>query len=119
MEKGSTRTDVPSATWEWRRVKMKPPPAGHTTARAKRGRWHHLRQWPRTQSLTLTIAYRGGPESWWLVTSRGTHGVFPGHCAIEDVMAQVLNEPDFGEDPAERFVRPRRSGRRVETPEEG
>jgi len=90
---------------------MKPPPAGHATARAKRGRWGSLARWPRTRTLTLTVAYRGGPESWWLVTARGMHGVFPGYAAIEDVMHQVLNEADFGEDPAETFRRQRRAGR--------
>lgn len=105
----------PSTSWEWRKVKMKPPPAGHSTARAKRGRWHRFPQWPRTRALTLTVAYRGGPESWWLVTARGEHGVFPGHLALEDVMRQVLNEKDFGEDPAETFRRQRVAGRRQET----
>lgn len=79
---------------------MKPPPAGHVTARAKRGRWFGLATWPRTRSLNLTVAWRGGPESWWLVTARGRHGVFPGHLALEDVMAAVFNEwngPVIGE----------------------
>ncbi len=82
----------PSTTWEWRRVKMKTPPAGHETVRAKRGRWRHLPLWPRTRHLTVKITYRGGGESWWLVEARGSHGVFPGHCALEDVMAQICNE---------------------------
>lgn len=87
----SERT-FPSTTWEWRRVKMKPPPAGHSTARAKRGRWYGLPTWPRQRKLSVELTWRGGPESWWLVKARGRHGVFPGHAAIEDVMAQVLNE---------------------------
>jgi hypothetical protein len=45
----------------------------------------------------VTIEYRGGAESWWLVKARGSHGVFPGHAAIEDVMSQVMNEPTFVE----------------------
>lgn len=100
-----------STIWEWRKVKMKPPPAGHKTARAQRGRWRHLRQWPRTQGITLTVAYRGGPESYWLVTARGSHGVFPGHACLEDVMHQVFSEPDHAEDPADAFRRQRLSTR--------
>jgi hypothetical protein len=92
------RTCVPSTTFAWRKVKMKPPPAGHDTARAKRGRWHHLPRWPRTRDLTIKVAYRGGPESWWLVTARGSTGVFPGHLALEDVMVDVLNEARYGND---------------------
>ncbi len=82
----------PSTTWQWKRVKMKPPSAGQDGARAKRGRWHGFPVWPRQRPLTVKIVYRGGPESWWLVTARGRHGVFPGVAALEDVMRQVLNE---------------------------
>jgi hypothetical protein len=81
-----------STTFEWRRVKIRTPPAGHNKARAKRGRWRHLGRWPRTQDLTITIRYRGGAESWWLVKARGSQGAFPGHASIEDVMSQVMNE---------------------------
>lgn len=82
----------PSTTWAWKRTKIRTPPAGQTTARAKRGRWHGLATWPRTRPLTVTIRYRGGAESYWLVSCRGRSGVFPGCAALEDVMAQVCNE---------------------------
>ncbi len=82
----------PSTTWAWKQVKMKTPPAGQDRARAQRGRWHGFPVWPRRKVLTLTIVYRGGPQSWWLVSARGRHGVFPGVAALEDVMRQVLNE---------------------------
>ncbi len=82
----------PSTTWQWKQVKMKPPPAGQNAVGAQRPRWHGLARWPRTRNLTLTVKYRGGAESWWLITSRGRSGAFPGSAAIEDVMAQVLNE---------------------------
>lgn len=79
-----------TADWQWRKIKRRPQ--GTTTARAKRGRWRGLARWPRSQHLTLIVQYRGGAESWWLVTARGQHGVFPGHAALEDVMSQVMNE---------------------------
>lgn len=82
----------PSTTFEWRKTKIRKPPAGHGTARAKRGRWIGLPTWPRHRTLTVKVRYRGGTESWWLIQSRGRSGVFPGHLAIEDVMAAVLNE---------------------------
>ncbi len=83
----------PSTTYEWKKVKMKPPPAGHKTARAKRGRWYRYSTWPRHRKLTLTISHRGGPESWWLIESRGSHGAVPGHLSLDDVMALVHNDP--------------------------
>ncbi len=85
----------PSTTWQWKRVKVSRRPQGTDTARAKRGRWRHLARWPRTEKLTITVKHRGGAESWWLVEARGSQGVFPGWCALEDVMAAVFNEPDF------------------------
>jgi hypothetical protein len=54
-----------------------------------------LARWPRSQKLAITIKYRGGAESWWLVEARGHHGVFPGHATLEDVMHQVFSEPDY------------------------
>jgi hypothetical protein len=88
---GSEHT-FPSTTFVWKQVKMKPPPAGHTTARAKRGRFGSLPTWPRHRDLTITIRHRGGAESWWLIQSRGRHAAFPGHLSIEDVMVVVLSE---------------------------
>jgi hypothetical protein len=97
VEPGIEHT-FPSTTFVWRKVKMKPPPAGHNSARAKRGRWRHLARWPRARSLTITVSYRGGAESWWLVKARGSQGVFPGHAQLEDVMAAVFSEPDYAAD---------------------
>jgi hypothetical protein len=82
----------PSTRWEWRKVKMKPPPAGHNAAGAKRPRFSGLSVWPRTRTLRLTIRWRGGAASWWLVESRGTRQAFPGHLALEDVMTVILSE---------------------------
>ncbi len=48
--------------------------------------------WPRRRKIRLTISYRGGAESWWLLEARGKHGVFPGHAAIEDIMREVCSE---------------------------
>jgi hypothetical protein len=97
----------PSTTFEWRKVKMKPPPAGHDTARAKRGRWYGLATWPRRRTVKVEIVWRGGPESWWLVKARGRHGVFPGHAALEDVMTAVCNE--WNGPVVEDLAKPKRS----------
>jgi hypothetical protein len=40
----------------------------------------------------MTVTYRGGAESWWLIEARGEHEVFPGHRCLDDVMARVLSE---------------------------
>ncbi len=99
----------PSTTYGWRKVKIRTPPAGHMTARAKRGRWYGLPTWPRRRALTITVAWRGGPESWWWVESRGRHAAVAGSLSLDDVMAQVLNEWDG---PELLDVRPARRPRR-------
>jgi hypothetical protein len=63
-----------------------------------------LRRWPRSEKLTLKVYWRGGAESYWLVEARGSSGVFPGHASIEDVLHQVMSEPDYG--PNDQVSRP-------------
>lgn len=82
----------PSTTYAWKPVKVKRRPQGTPTARAKRGRWWGLATWPRQRPLSLTITWRGGPESYWLVETRGRHGVFAGCSSLDDVMTAVANE---------------------------
>lgn len=49
-------------------------------------------RWARQQEITLRVTYRGGAECWYLVKARGCRQVFPGHCALEDVMSRVYGE---------------------------
>lgn len=71
---------------------MSPSAGGHVrSSRAKRG-FLRLSRSPRTLPVRLTVTYRGGAESWWLIQARGESQVFPGHAALEDVMSRVLSE---------------------------
>lgn len=81
-----------STTFAWRRVKIARPPEGTTPRGAKRSSFMRLPRSERRRPVTLTVVYRGGAESWWLVKARGSHQVFPGHASIEDVMARVHSE---------------------------
>lgn len=83
-----------STTWEWKKVKMRGPrPEGqHSTA--KPSRFGGLSKRNRSARLTLTIHHKGGAESWWVVEARGRVAAFPGHRALEDVMAEINR--DFG-----------------------
>lgn len=83
----------PSTTWSYEMRKIKQRPKGTAQPRAKRGPFRGLCQWPRRRTLRLSVTYRGGAESWWLVETRGTRAAFPGHLCLEDVMTVVLNEP--------------------------
>lgn len=82
-----------STTWEWRQVKISRAPQATGTDGRKAGRWHSLPGWPVRRPLTLTVKYRGGPEGWVEIHSRGRVGRFPGTVAIFDVLREVWNEP--------------------------
>lgn len=81
-----------STTWEWRRVKMSRAPQASGDRRPKGGRWWFLPPWNPRKPLTITVRYRGGPECWFEVKSRGGFGRFPGHVALIDVMREVWQE---------------------------
>lgn len=84
--------EFPSTTWAWRKVKMRPSAGGQErSSRAKRG-FLRLYRMPRTEPVRITVEYRGGAESWWLIKARGTHEVFPGHLSLEDVLSRIYSE---------------------------
>lgn len=82
----------PSTTWAWRRVKVSSRPQGHGTARSSAYGWRGLRRTRRDLPVRLTVTYRGGAQSYWLVEARGHHKVLAGHTALEDLMAAIHND---------------------------
>lgn len=89
-----------STTYEWRKVKVRGgAPEGPSAQPSTKG-FHGLSRRNGSTALTLTIVHRGGAESWWLVKARGRHRAFPGHWALDDVMAVVNQE--FGQRPENR-----------------
>ena len=79
----------PSATWEWRRVKIKPPAQGHQDSAPKGHRWRRLPVRNPRDPLTLTVKLRGGPEAWVEIHARGDLGRFPGYVTIAEVVLWV------------------------------
>jgi hypothetical protein len=92
--KDSTRLgqNRPSTTWEWKLVKVRSAPERDSLS------WSDSRlkgfgvTWGRAKPVTLHVHYRGGAESSWLVTVGGGRWRFPGHMALEDVMARCYRE---------------------------
>ncbi len=78
-----------STTWEWRRVKIASPPPRPSASPKAATKWWHLTRWNGRKSLTIRIVYRGGPQCWYEVESRGSRGRFPGVTALHDVMSEV------------------------------
>lgn len=79
----------PSTYWEWKRVKMRRPPEArreppqsgvHISSRPPRN--------PR-EPLKITISYRGGPEAWYEIHTRGCVLRFPGVVALHDAMSKI------------------------------
>lgn len=91
-EKHESNISTPSATWEWRRVKIARPAAGQAAQVPKGRRWRHLPPWKRREKLTVTVRYRGGSQAWYEVRARGSMGRFPGDRALDDVMSEVYND---------------------------
>ncbi len=78
-------TRSPSATWQWRKIKIKAAPAGEASANGVSS-FQSRRLRDKNRELWIAVRYCGGPESSWLVTTRGASWRFPGYVAIEDVM---------------------------------
>ena len=85
---------IPSTTWEWKRVKVSASRREGRQNVPKAPRWGRLARRNPKDALTLRITYRGGAECWYLVEARGSHGVFPGHAALHDVMRKINNIHD-------------------------
>lgn len=78
-----------SASWEWRKCKISPAPAGDSAPQALHKASRVRSRW---LPITLTVQYRGGPESSWLVRCGTSYRRWPGYMAIEDVMSFTLRE---------------------------
>lgn len=81
-----------STTYEWKKVKIAGSARTGQHGGRKPGRFSGLSRRNRTARLTMTISYKGGAESWWLIETRGRHAVFPGHRCLDDVMAEINRE---------------------------
>ena len=71
---------------------MRQSAGGNERSNRRNAGFLRLGRSPRHLPVRITVEYRGGSESWWLIKARGAHQVFPGYAALEDVMARVLSE---------------------------
>lgn len=78
-----------STTWAMRKVKIRSAPQANSTARRSRSKGSVLRRRDARERLTITIAYRGGAEAWWVLEARGVRWTFPGHRSIHDALWSI------------------------------
>lgn len=78
-----------STHWKWIRVKITRPPQAPSKTGSEATSTLHLRPWNRRDPLTIQVVYRGGPEAWYLIKSRGGVIRVPGHEALHDVMERI------------------------------
>lgn len=80
-----------STRWAWRQVKVaRPPEARKSSAPKGLHSWRRLPKWPlRRKPLSLTVTYRGGPECWYEVHSRGRSARFTGAVQLHDLMRAI------------------------------
>nr|CRY97664.1 hypothetical protein [uncultured prokaryote] len=71
-------------------------------------RWSQRHEVDPRQHLDLRVTYRGTSEALYMVTARGTRGLFTGHVAIHDIAREVtMGERYYWESTAaeRRFAR--------------
>lgn len=74
---------------------MRRPAGGHSERPPKAGRSYFRRLSPwdwRRKPLTMTVQYRGGPECWFEIHSRGGVLRVEGVLALVDVMKELANQ---------------------------
>lgn len=82
-------TCSPSTKWEWKLVKMSPPPGGDRAAADIHGRRAPLSSRDPHKPISIEVRYKGGAEASYVVTYRGRVWRFPGYVALHDMMQQV------------------------------
>lgn len=78
-----------STTWSYRKVKIRSAPQAKQDGRRKASSKHSLRRRDARERLSVTIAYRGGAEAWWIIEARGERWTFPGHRCLHDVLWSI------------------------------
>ena len=81
-----------SPTYEWRKVRIPEafPPGGDSLPQAVRPRAWRTRS--RYKAVTVTIVYRAGPESSWLITCGQKSWRVPGYSGLDQIMPVILRE---------------------------
>lgn len=78
-----------STRYVWRKVKISGGAPEGPAPKAANRRWHGLTPRDPKASLTITVSYKGGAESWWLVKARGRSAAIPGHRALDDALGEI------------------------------
>lgn len=78
-----------STTFEWRKVRISPAPAGDRAAQQLRPGFRGVRRRDAHLPMQLEVRYVGGPECGWLISARGRVWRFQGYLQLHDVLGQV------------------------------
>lgn len=84
-----SNTSLPSANWEWRKVKMSAHPQGTTQRPAGAPPKSRKRRRALGRPTQVTITYVGGPEANFVVCFEKRCWRYPGHWCLFDVMNHV------------------------------
>lgn len=89
IAKDESYTRSGSTTWQWRKVKVNPPPGGDRAPQALRYGFHGVRKRDAHRPIWLTMRYRGGAEAQVVIECRGRVKRFPGSTALFDVLKEL------------------------------
>lgn len=84
---GYSAGETPSTTWRWKRIKVRDAPArGQSLVRMEDAVETPSVLKDRHKPFTLTLSYKGGSESNWLVSYGNRLWRCPGWMVLEDVV---------------------------------
>lgn len=85
----ASNTRTGSTTWEWQTRRVRAVARQGQQGVRKAGRFRGLQRRDSKSRLTLTIAYKGGTEAWYVVEARGRVVPFTGVTALHDMMREI------------------------------
>jgi hypothetical protein len=86
---GTPEQAFPSTTWRWKHVILKAPAPPQRDSAPSGAPPRPLKPRNPRAPITVTVAYSGGSEAWWVITARGREWRIPGDRCLHDVMAKI------------------------------
>lgn len=89
MAREEANTGSGSTTWSWETRRVRAVARQGQPGVRKAGRFRGLQRRDPKSRLTITVAYRGGTEAWYVVEARGRVVPFTGVTALHDMMTEI------------------------------
>lgn len=78
-----------STTFAWKRVRVRPAPAGQGDSRPKGGRWRRFPRRDHRDWITVRLKLKLGAEPWVVVDGRGEVNAYHGATQLVDLLLDI------------------------------